>query len=206
MEKREDDWMNRCMTECRGSMRCISPGEQAAVNRLRVLWEQHVYWTRLFISGTVFDLPDVKVTENRLLRNPKDFAVFFKPIYGERAAAEFERLFTEHLTIAGTLVTELKAGDTAAAEKTERQWYENADELAVFLAGVNPCWSMEEWQEMMYSHLAMTKAEAAAFLSGAYEDSVEIFEAIEQEALEMADMMARGLGRGSAPGCFLSKL
>lgn len=162
-------------------------------NQMRLLWEQHVYWTRLVISGIVFASPDVSQSTARLLRNPGDFAAALTPFYGAGAMAEFTELFTSHLTIASQLVSELKVGAPRKAEELERRWYENANQIAEFFASANPCWSLSEWQEMLYSHLDMTKNEAAAFLSRDYAASVEIFDRIEQEALEMADMMTGGI-------------
>lgn len=188
--------MNPYAMECERwgrNRQCISPREMTVSNQMRMLWEQHVYWTRMFISGAVFKSPDVKFTEARLLRNPKDFAQVLRPVYGEKKAEEFETLFTEHLTIAGQLVTAAVAGDTEKANTARQQWYENADRLAVFLAEISPCWTFEEWQEMMDSHLAMTEQEAMAFIMGNYEESIAIFASIEQEALEMADMMTAGI-------------
>lgn len=160
---------------------------------MRLLWEQHVYWTRLVISGIVFDSPDLQQSSARLLKNPRDFADVLEPYYGKKAAAKFTELFTSHLTIAAQLVTELKEGNKAKAAQTERSWYENASQIARFLAEINPYWSMREWKEMLYSHLRMTKNEAAAFLSKDYAASVAVFDKIEQEALEMADTMTRGI-------------
>lgn len=118
-----------------------------------------------------------------------------KPFYGENIAAAFAELFTRHLTIASELVRAAKAGDIAAAADAERRWYANADEIAAFLSRINPYWSVQEWQKMLYDHLAMTKAEAVAILTQKYEDGINIFERIEQEALVMADAMTQGLIR-----------
>ncbi len=173
----------------------ISKTEQTLSNRMRLLWEQHVYWTRLFLVSTAFGLPDTQLVANRLLRNPKDFEAALKPFYGENIAAAFAELFTRHLTIASELVRAAKAGDGAAAADAERRWYANADEIAAFLSRINPYWSVQEWQKMLYDHLAMTKAEAVAILTQKYEDGINIFERIEQEALVMADAMTQGLIR-----------
>lgn len=118
-----------------------------------------------------------------------------KPFYGENIAAVFAELFTRHLTIAAELVNAARAGDSAAVADAERRWYANADEIAAFLSNINPYWSVQEWQKMLYNHLAMTKAEAVAILTQKYEDSINIFGNIEQEALMMADAMTRGLTR-----------
>lgn len=48
--------------------------QMCLMNRIRQLWEQHVYWTRFFIISTAADLGDLEPVTNRLLQNPKDFA------------------------------------------------------------------------------------------------------------------------------------
>lgn len=185
--------MNLYPLENQPNFGCISGTELQLNNQMRLLWEQHVFWTRLAISGIVFASPDSQQSSARLLRNPKDFATALEPYYGKESMDKFADLFTSHLTIAAQLVTELKNGDTVKAAQTEKNWYENADQIAAFLAQINPHWNMREWQEMLYNHLHMTKNEVAAFLSKDYETSVSIFDKIEQEALEMADIMTGGL-------------
>ncbi len=172
---------------------CIGKAEQALSNHMRMLWEQHVYWTRLLIISIVFALPDTDLVANRLLRNPKDFEAALKPFYGEDIAAKFAKLFASHLTIAAELVKAAKAGDNTAAADAEKRWYANASQIAAFLGNINPYWSTQEWQKMLFNHLAMTKSEAVYFLTQKYADTISMFENIEQEALIMADMMTQGI-------------
>ncbi|MEA4964923.1 MAG: LysM peptidoglycan-binding domain-containing protein [Oscillospiraceae bacterium] len=172
---------------------CISMAQQKLSNHMRLLWEQHVYWTRLFILSAAFGLPDTKAVADRLLRNPKDFEEALKPFYGKDIAAKFAALFTSHLTIAAELVMAAKAGDSAAAADADKRWYENADEIADFLGSINPYWSAQEWRKMLYDHLAMTKVEAVDILTQKYGDSINAFGSIEQQALMMADAMTQGL-------------
>lgn len=171
----------------------ISETQEDLSNYIRMLWEQHVVWTRLAILSMVFDLPDVDVVTNRLLRNPKDFETLLKPLYGERAAAKFADLFTSHLAIAAELVKAAKAGDNEAAVDAEKRWYANADEIASFLAGINPYWSGEDWKAMLYAHLALTKKEVVDMLTGKYEEGITTYDKIEKQALKMADMMTDGI-------------
>jgi LysM repeat protein len=171
----------------------ISKSEADLSKRLRLLWEQHVVWTRLFIISAVFGLPDGQPVTNRLLRNPEDFRAALKPLYGEKTASRFADLLRSHLVIASELVKAAKAGDTKAAEKAEKDWYANADEIAKFLGSINPFWSAGEWRKMLHEHLALTKAEAVNILSGKYEDGISTFDKIEQQALEMADVMTEGI-------------
>jgi len=48
-------------------------------------------------------------------------------------------------------------------------------------------------REMWYKHLALTKAEAVAILTGNYIKGIAIFDQIEEEALMMADDFAEGI-------------
>lgn len=172
---------------------CMSKTQQTLSNQMRLLWEQHVYWTRLFILSRAFELPDAEFVTNRLLRNPKDFEAALKLFYGGDIAAKFAELFTSHLSIAAELVMAAKAGDNAAAAEVERRWYENADEIAVLLSDINPYWSVQEWQKMLYDHLATTKTEAVDILTQKYQNSINTFDYIEHQALMMADLMTQGL-------------
>ena len=46
---------------------------------------------------------------------------------------------------------------------------------------------------MLYDHLELLEQEVTFRLNGRYEDDVRIFDTIEEQALEMADTMARGI-------------
>lgn len=165
----------------------------ALINKLHMLWEQHIVWTRLTITSILTDSPDVELVTNRLLQNPVDFETALRPFYGDKIAAEFRKLFTDHLTIAAQLVKAAKAGDTAAAAQAEKNWYANANEIAIFLSRINPYWSQRNWQLMLYDHLKLTKAEAVAILTKNYSESIRLYDEIEKQALEMADVMAEGI-------------
>ncbi len=167
--------------------------EEALSNHLRMLWEQHVYWTRLVILSMVFSLPETELATERLLRNPKDFETALIPFYGEDIAGEFEELFTTHLTIAADLIKAAIENNSTAVSDTEKLWYENADQIAAFLGSINPFWSAQEWQRMLYDHLAMTKDEAVDIISNNFSESITEFDEIEKQALDMADMMIEGI-------------
>lgn len=173
----------------------MSPTEELLSNYMRLLWEQHVYWTRLVIISMVFDLPDVELVTNRLLRNPQDFEAALSSFYGENNAARFAELLTNHLIIAGELIQAAKEKNNAAVIDARSRWYDNADEIAIFLNNINPYWTLTKWQGLLYDHLAMTEEEVQHFLSKNYEESIFVFENIEQEALEMADTMTQGIVR-----------
>jgi hypothetical protein len=71
----------------------ISQPQADLKNHLHMLWEQHVFWTRLTILSIVFGLPDVDPVTKRLFQNPKDFESALKPLYGAAIASKFEDLY-----------------------------------------------------------------------------------------------------------------
>ena len=169
--------------------------QQEIINKMRKLWSQHVYWTRFFIISTAEGLPDLKYVTNRLLENPGDFAKVLKRFYGDKKADEFKKLLTEHLQIGGDLVNADKDMNTANADKLRKKWYANADDIAKFLAAINPYWCEQKWRDMMYSHLSMTEKEAGFRLKKDYPKDIEMFDSIEKEALGMGDYMACGIAQ-----------
>jgi hypothetical protein len=75
---------------------CISEQEVRLSNAMRLVWEQHVYWTGMTINSIAFNLPDIDAVTARLLRNATVMGNLLKPFYGNRIAAKFSNLIREH--------------------------------------------------------------------------------------------------------------
>ncbi|MGN0614327.1 MAG: acetylglutamate kinase [Porcipelethomonas sp.] len=164
-------------------------------NEMRKLWSQHVYWTRMFIISTVEKLNDLSFVTDRLLENPSDFSMALKMFYDAKTADRFGKLLTDHLKTGGDLVSALNMRKTEKADALRDQWYMNADEISCFLSSVNPNWCEKNWKDMMHRHLSMTEKEAGFRISKNYPKDIDTFNAIEKEALEMADNMPSGIIR-----------
>lgn len=172
----------------------ISEAELSLRNDMRRLWEDHVTWTRLAIISLTTDSPDTEATVGRLLRNQTDIGDAIKPFYGETAGRELTTLLREHILIAADLVAAARAGDQAAVADAESRWTANADEIAGFLASVNPrSWKLGEMQAMMREHLRLTTKEALARLQGDWAADVTAYDQIHLQALEMADILSTGI-------------
>lgn len=175
------------------SVVCMTPAQVELSNTLRRLWIEHVLWTRAFIVSTLSDSGDLEQVTERLLRNPADFAAALTPIYGATNARRFEELFRDHLLIAAALVNAAKEGDMGAYNEQRVRWYENADDIANFLAELNPNWDENDWKTMLYDHLYMTEVEAMQIAGNEYGASINQFDQIQQQALNMADEMTSGI-------------
>src|SRR5439155_3192105 len=162
-------------------------------NRMRVLWEQHVAWTRLAIISFAGDLPDLTTTEQRLLRNQGDIGAAVAPFYGDLAGRRLTVLLRHHILIAVDILVDARARDQATLAIDLDRWTRNANRIAAFLHDANPRqWPLDELRHMMHRHLALTTREAAAQPGGDFTGSVRAYDAVEHEILDMADMLSTG--------------
>jgi hypothetical protein len=168
---------------------------------MRVLWEDHIVWTRLAIIGIVDGRPDASFAVDRLLANQDDIGDAVKPFYGEAASETLAALLREHITGAAAVLEAVKAGGDGAAETAA--WYANADAIAAFLSNANPrAWSIEMMTAMMRDHLDLTLDEAVARLTGDYAADVAAYDEIHRQILHMADMLSDGI-IAQFPGSFM---
>jgi len=158
-----------------------------------MVWEQHVYWTRMLLLSIAERLKDQPEVTARLLRNPYDIAKIYMEYYDEDIAKKIAQLLTEHMQIGADLITALRDKKTAAADTLNHQWYINADKMAAAFAGINPYYNREDLRHMLYKHLALTTQEVTLRLAGNYKADIEAFDKVEKEAIEMADYFSSGI-------------
>lgn len=171
---------------------------QAFHDDMRKLWEDHITWTRLVIIGIFADLPaqDVQESTERLLQNQVDIGNAIKPFYGEEAGNQLTALLTDHILIAAEILQAAEDNNTPALNDALARWYANADDIAAFLHAANPeNWPLEEMRAMMRKHLDLTLQEAVAYLEGDYAASINFYDQVHIQALEMADMLSEGIIR-----------
>ncbi len=162
-------------------------------NVIRLLWSQNILWTRFLIISIISKLNDIEVVTNRLFENPRDFANVFKIYYGDIIADEFENLLREHLSLTIALINSYITTNSSAIQELEKQWYENANQLALFLSDINPYWNYQMLQNALYYHLDMTKDEIIKRLNGQYAADVYLYDFIEAHTLMIADIMVNGI-------------
>jgi len=167
---------------------------------MRVLWEDHIVWTRMAIISIVDERPDQSIAVERLLQNQDDIGDAIKPFYGDAAGEALSELLREHIVGAADLLVAAKTG--VGFEAAHEAWYANGDEIGAFLADANPRnWDRAEMQAMMADHLDLTLAEAVARLQGDYPADVAAYDEIHVQILHMADMLSDGI-IAQFPGAF----
>ena len=162
-------------------------------NRMRLLWSQHMYWTRMLLISIAGDLRDINAVRARLMRNPGDMANLFAEVVSAEEANRLEQLLRQHLQIGEELMMALKNGNRSLAEQLNRQWYMNADEISLALANMNSNFDKEQIREMLNRHLALVARMTVERLAGNYQADIDVFDVAEMEMMRLADYLAAGL-------------
>lgn len=161
---------------------------------LRVLWSDHVVWTRNVIINLVDGAPGTNEAVARLLQNQVDIGNGIKPYYGDAAGNSLTALLTNHITVAADLIVSARDGDMTAYNSLAATWYANGDSIAAFLNTANPTnFLLADWQKMMKDHLDYTVEEVTARISHNYTADVLAYDKIYAEVMMMADMLANGI-------------
>jgi hypothetical protein len=162
-------------------------------NAMRQLWEEHIVYTRGYITSALAGLDDTgKVTE-RLLRNQDDIGNAIKPIYGEEAGKKLAALLRDHILIAADIVAAAKTGDNDGVAKGEKRWTGNADDIAAFLSSANPNWPIQTLKDMLYKHLAFTTTEVVSRIKKDWSSDIEAYDKGHAHMLMFADMLTDGI-------------
>ena len=172
----------------------VSSSQAALRSDMRVLWEDHVMWTRLAIISLTTGSPDTTATVGRLLRNQADIGNAVKPFYGKAAGNKLTAELRKHILIAADVIAAAKAGDKAKLADAQARWRSNANDIAALLASVNPrYWTAARMKAEMSKHLALTTQEAVARLQGRWAADVAAYDHVHHHILHMSDLLADGL-------------
>jgi len=177
-----------------GASAAWAHSKSAFQDDMRKLWEDHVAWTRLYIISVAGNLPDAKLTADRLLKNQVDIGNAVADFYGRPAADQLTALLKDHILIAADLVGAAKAGDQAKVADANKRWYANANDIADFLHKANPDhWPQAALRSAMKMHLDQTLDEATHRLQGKFEQDIKDYDAIVDHILKMADILSSGI-------------
>lgn len=160
---------------------------------MRLAWLNHVYWTRMYLMSAVADNADQQAVEERLLETADEITDVFARYLPIATTRQLRNLLTEHIEIAGQIIQALKAKNMTDYDALVQEWYRNANQMAALFANYNPYFESRETRNMLLNHLDLTREEIEHQVNGEYEQSIDVFRDVEQQALALADYFARGL-------------
>lgn len=174
--------------------------QSSLILTFRGLWSQYILWTRAYITNAVCNFGNLDFIKQRgtplvpnILKTAEDFADALWKFYGHQNADEIESLLKEHFNISERLVSAVNNRDPQTVNNSITEWYQNADKIVEFLAGLNSNWSKQEWQNMLYKYLILLEDEATCHHASQYDADTYHHIENENQSVKMADYMAEGI-------------
>ena len=178
------------MTTARNDARLSAAELRVAMRRL---WEDRTALGRSFMVSSLAGLADADAVALRLLANQDAIGAVFKPFYGPAAGDRLAVLLRDQIMIAADVVKAARGRDPEAQARAQLAWATNADQLAGFLADLNPAWSRAELVAMLRRHLRLTMAEVSARLRGDWAADLDAHEVGRDHMLRFADVLSDGV-------------
>lgn len=138
-------------------------------------------------------LGDLNEVGTRLMQTPEDIASVYDKFYPLSVINQLTALLTEHTRLTGEVMKATQHPEMAGMENVERQWYQNAEQVAKLLSSINSEYSYDDILKALTRHLDMTKRQMLAALNQEFDEEIRIFDESENQILEMADYLTNGL-------------
>lgn len=171
----------------------ISYGFMNLINLYRAIWSELAIWSRTYILSTMSSYGNINEVGERLYTIPVQFQTQLKAIFGEEMAEKFQILLSQHVVLIMTLTNAVKNGDATAQNTAITQLYQNADEMATYLAEINPFWNKTQWTNLLYYYISLTTNDLVALASSDFSQDIQISDRITYHVLLMGEYMANGI-------------
>ncbi len=160
---------------------------------MRKLWEEHVSYTRNFVTSSLAGLEDTEAVTQRLLKNQDDIGNAIKPIYGDAAGNKLGALLRDHILIAAEITNAAKTNNNEAVAAGKAKGQTNAAEIAQLLSGANPNWSKPQIADMLYKHLDYVIAQVTSRLKKDWAADIKANDIGREHMLMFADVVTSGI-------------
>lgn len=162
-------------------------------DEMRKLWTDQVTWTRSYIASSIDGLPDQNKLLERLLQNQVDIGNAIKPFYGEDSGNQLAQLLSEHVLLIGKILDAAKSNNQVELKSHNTEWYQNADDIANLLSGLNANWSLNVLRDMLHTHLQLVTDVLDARLNKDWDADFTAFDKGIDHIWQVADVLSDGV-------------
>ncbi len=177
----------------KSSKASITPTVAAFKTEMHKIWIADAMWTRNLIFCLIDDLPGADQVEKKLLSVQTSIGNSIKPYYGEQVGNKLTELLVIHVFIFEQVVRAGNDNDTGASEEVVKNWYINADELAIFLYQINPNWEQRIMKELLYMQIKLSAELIEIRYQKEYEGDVLAADKLHNNYLKIAEALADGI-------------
>lgn len=168
-----------------------TPGELRI--EMRRLWDDQLVFTRNFIISTLEMSPDQLPVTDAYLGHQTAIADAFTPYYGAEASRELALLLSTHAVITVELVRIIGEGNVEAVPRQRAHWVGSAQQIAGYLAELNPSWDATQLDLSLLTYLDLTMAEIAGRSIRNRDVELAAYERLRAHTTRLADFLSNGI-------------
>ena len=152
----------------------------------RVLWTDHVSYTRNAITSIIATLSDVGAVSARLIKNQEDIGTFISPYYSTQEVFTLVDLLKTHITIAVDVVNEV--------EGAEANWRMNGNDIVMQMSHMNKLfWPVSSISPMWTTHLDLTIEQIKARKKSEWDIDIAAYDRNHSHMLKFSDVFSDGI-------------
>ena len=160
-------------------------------SKMRFVWTQHVYWTRMLLVSITEKLKDQDAVAKRLMENPIDIGHLYAETSVDNAKI-INNLITEHLRTGGELITAMRDRQTDA-DIIRRRFYNNADKMADAFAFASDAYDRDILKKHFNRYIDLTLQQIGLRLQGNHKAEILAFGEVERASMALADYLSTGI-------------
>jgi hypothetical protein len=168
----------------------------ATSEALRDLWTDHIFWIRNVVMATADkNAAERKTAEAQVVANAKQIAGAIEPYYGKAASDQLFTLLAGHWGAIRAYLDATYAGDSAGANKAQKDLNDNAVAIATFLSSANPNWPKATLVSLLTTHGAHHIAQILDVHAGDYDKEAINWAVMRMHMNTIADALAGGIAK-----------
>ena len=161
---------------------------------LRDLWVGHIFWVRNVVSNNATNnLEERDAAEEEVVANAKQIASTMTPFYGEATSEEFFRLLNINYGAVKEYSEATVAGSKRRQDAALARLASNADDIALFLNGVNPYLPQDTVRALIAAHGAHHVLQINQYKEKEYAHAGATWPAMRQHVYMIADTLTTAL-------------
>ena len=176
-----------------GTAQMASGSEGTLQVNMRKLWEDHVSWTRMYIISATANAPDKAATLDRLMKNQDDIGNAMRCSMGtarDRSSPASSR------TTSGSPASSWMQRRSPTSRRSRMPRSDGARTRTSSRCSWRPRirrTEVDDLKTMLHQHLDLTTKEVTAYLGKDWKGSIEAYDKVRDQALEMADALSSGI-------------
>lgn len=138
------------------------------------LWIAYLVWIRDYIYLLMQRQGNMQYVEDGLERLANEFVDFWTQFYGEQNAQELGDYLKRHIDLLAEYTSTVHAGEET--EPLRELWYANANDIAQYLASLNPYWDEATWRNLLMTQFYLEEYLILTLHSNGYSDTIKQYD------------------------------